>query len=315
MQFVIRDLVRDQGKRTVLQLSGEETQIDKYVVERMMDPLLHLVRNAVSHGLESPAERVAAGKPAEAKIDLRAAATGDTIVIEVEDDGRGIDTQAVLARAQRLGLAGGPTKTDSAALLEVLCLPGFSTRDEADRSSGRGVGMDVVRRAVEELGGTLTLHTELGRGSRFVIQLPLTLAITDALIVSVGNERYAVPQTAVREIIEVEQSAIRSIENHELLHYHGGALTLLRLDRLFRMPDTKADSHHVLVVGEGRQSVGLVVRRMLGLREIVVRPLTDRLVQVPGISGATELGDGEVVLILDVANLLRLSKKVGSAAG
>ncbi|MBA4016843.1 MAG: chemotaxis protein CheA [Pirellula sp.] len=308
MQFVIRDLVREQGKRAALHLSGEETQIDKFIVERMMDPLLHLIRNAVSHGLESPEERIAAGKSPEARIDLRAATIGDTIVVEVEDDGRGIDAAKVLARAEAMGMAPRSTN-DPAALLDILCAPGFSTREEADRSSGRGVGMDVVRRAVEELGGALIVHTKLGFGTRFVIHLPLTLAITDALIVSVHGERYAVPQVAVREVIQIESTSITTIENNELLTHHGRALPLLRLDRFFGARNRQAiAAHHVLVVGDGSDALGLVVERILGLREVVVRPLTDRLVQVPGISGATELGDGQVVLILDVADLKRNSR-------
>jgi len=305
MQFVVRDMAREQAKQVALRLRGEETQIDKFVVERMMDPLLHLVRNAVGHGLETTAERLAAGKPAEARIDLRAATVGDTVVMEVEDDGRGIDASKVMSRAGALGIASLRSTNDPAALLEVLCTPGFSTREEADRASGRGVGMDVVRRAVEELGGSLALQTEVGRGTRFVIRLPLTLAITDALIVEVGGHRYAVPQIAVREIVEIESKGITTLENNELLTYHGGALPLVRVGRLFGLANRPTATHHVLVVGEGSEALGLVVDRMLGLREVVVRPLTDKLVQVPGISGATELGDGEVVLILDVANLKR----------
>jgi two-component system, chemotaxis family, sensor kinase CheA len=309
MQFVVRDMAREQTKQVALRLRGEETQIDKFVVERMMDPLLHLVRNAVGHGLETPAERRAAGKPPEARIDLRAATVGDTVIVEVEDDGRGIDASKVFARAAALGIASLRATHDPAALLDLLCTPGFSTREEADRASGRGVGMDVVRRAVEELGGSLTLQTEIGRGTRFVIRLPLTLAITDALIVGVGGHRYAVPQVAVREIVEIEAKGITTLENNELLTYHGGALPLVRVGRLFGLVDRPTATHHVLVVGEGSEALGLVVDRLLGLREVVVRPLTDKLVQVPGISGATELGDGEVVLILDVANLKRGARR------
>jgi two-component system chemotaxis sensor kinase CheA len=309
MQFVVRDMAREQAKQVVLRLRGEDTQIDKFVVERMMDPLLHLVRNAVGHGLETSAERLAAGKPAQSRIDLRAATVGDTVVMEVEDDGRGIDARQVAARAAALGLPTLSPSADSAALLDLLCAPGFSTREEADRASGRGVGMDVVRRAVEELGGSLTLQTELGRGTRFVIRLPLTLAITDALIVGVGANRYAAPQVAVREIVEIQSSAITTLENNELLTYHGGALPLVRVGRFFGLADRPTATQHVLVVGEGSEALGLVVDRLLGLREVVVRPLTDKLVQVPGISGATELGDGEVVLILDVANLKHGARK------
>lgn len=313
MQFVVRDLVREVGKRVSLRFSGEETQIDKYVVERIMDPLLHLVRNAVSHGLESPEERLSAGKAAEGQLHLRARATGETVVVEVEDDGRGIDLERVVAQARAAGLESAELTRDSASLLEVLCIAGFSTREHSDRGSGRGVGMDVVRKSVEELGGSLALHTLPGHGTRFEIQLPLTLAITDALIVKAGDERFAVPQIAVREIIRIEPGSSTFIERNELLNYRRGVLPLLRLSQLFSTIMSPGDERYALVIGEGAQGIAIVVDRVLGLREIVVRPLTDRLVQVPGIAGATELGDGRVVLILDTAGLSRVIRKRGGS--
>jgi two-component system chemotaxis sensor kinase CheA len=310
MQFVVRDLVRELGKQAMLHFSGEETQIDKYVVERIMDPLLHLVRNAVSHGLESAEERLAAHKPVQGRIDLRAKTTGETVMIEVEDDGCGIDADAVLARAKSRGIVTPMASDDMQTLLDVLCVPGFSTRDEADRASGRGVGMDVVRRVVEEMGGSVSLDTVVGRGTRFLIQLPLTLAITDALVVKVADQRYAVPQAAVREVLHSEWGQTRQIENNELLRFHGGVLPLFRMSHFCRT-EANAGPFYALVIGEGAHALGLVVDRVLGLREVVVRPLTDRLVKVPGIAGATELGDGQVVLILDAANLIRLARNQG----
>lgn len=313
MQFVVRDLIREVGKRVALNLSGEETQIDKFVVERIMDPLLHLVRNAVSHGLELPEERIAAGKPVEGQLHLRARATGETVIIDVEDDGRGINREQVLAHAHARGL-GSQLDLDSASLLDILCVPGFSTREQSDRVSGRGIGMDVVRKSIEELGGVLTLETSPGRGSRFEIQLPLTLAITDALIVKAGSERFAVPQAAVREIIRIESGSSTIIENNELLNYRKGVLPLVRLSKLFGSMTAEGENC-ALVVGEGAQAIAIIVDRVLGLREIVVRPLTDRLVQVPHIAGATELGDGRVVLILDTANLSRGVRKRATRLG
>lgn len=312
MRFVIRDLMRDAGKQVALHFSGEDTQIDKYVVEHIMDPLLHLVRNAVGHGLERPEERLAAGKPVEGQLHLRARTTGETVIIDVEDDGRGIDVQAVMARAQAIGLE-SPVAIDSASLIDLLCIPGLSTREHSDRVSGRGIGMDVVRKSVEELGGSLTLDTVPGRGSRFELQLPLTLAITDALIVTVGRERFAVPQVAVREIIRIEPGSTTLLEKNELLNYRRGALPMVRLSQTIGAGVSAETEHYALVVGESANAIAIVVDRVLGLREIVVRPLTDRLVQVPGIAGATELGDGRVVLILDTANLSRLVRRRGVA--
>ena len=310
MKFVVRDLTRESGKQIRLELHGQETEIDKFLVERMMDPLLHLVRNAVSHGLETAAERVAAGKTPEGRLTLRAATAGDNVLIEIADDGRGVDAERVLARARARGLVAGDAPLDDELLLRLICAPGFSTRDEADRASGRGVGMDVVGGAVAELGGTLTLSTERGRGTRFTVELPLTLAVADALIASVGGQRFAFPQSAVREIIEVEPSAVKVLENNEIVSYRGGVLPLVRLARLFDLGEQPERPFHVFVVGSGAQAVGLAVERVIGQREIVVRGLNDPLVRVAGVAGATDLGDGRVVLILDVAAL-----KVAASGG
>ncbi len=304
MRFVVRDLARESGKQIKLELLGRETEVDKYLVERMTDPLMHLVRNAVSHGLEPAEERVAQGKPAEGRLTLRAATAGEAVLIEISDDGRGIDRERVAARARAKGLMTAGATPDDAALLELICTPGFSTRDEADRGSGRGVGMDVVRNTVEELGGAVSLATERGRGTRFTIELPLTLAIAEALIVSVDGQRFAVPQSAVQEVIEVESSAVRALENNEIISYRGGVLPLVRLARLFALDGGhEREAFHVFVVGSGGSALGVAVDRIIGQREIVVRGIGDPLVQVAGIAGATELGDEQVVLILDVAAL------------
>ncbi|MBV8855398.1 MAG: chemotaxis protein CheA [Acidobacteria bacterium] len=303
MKFVVRDLARESGKEIRLELQGQETEIDKFLVERMMDPLLHLVRNAVSHGLETVAERVAAGKPPEGRLALRAATAGDNVLVEITDDGRGIDAERVLTRARERGLVAEDARLDDELLLQLICTPGFSTRDEADRASGRGVGMDVVASTVAELGGTLTLSTEKGRGTRFTVELPLTLAVADALIASVGGQRFAFPQSAVREIIEVEPASVKVLEKNEIVSYRGGVLPLLRLSRLFDLGEQTEKPFHVFVIGSGAHAVGLVVERVIGQREIVVRGLNDPLVKVAGVAGATDLGDGRLVLILDVAAL------------
>ncbi|MDT7781528.1 MAG: two-component system, chemotaxis family, sensor kinase CheA [Acidobacteriota bacterium] len=303
MRFVVRDLARESGKNVKLELLGRETEIDKFLVERMMGPLLHLVRNAVSHGLETVEERVAQGKSPEGRLTLRASTAGDNVVIEIADDGRGIDAERVAVRARERGLIAGDVKLDEALLLKLICTPGFSTRDEADRASGRGVGMDVVGRTIEELGGTLALATEKNRGTHFTVELPLTLAIADALIGSVGGQRFALPQTAVREVIEVEASAVRVLENNEIVPYRKGVLPLVRLARLFGLEEKAAPAFHVFVIGSGANALGLVVERIIGQREIVVRGMNDPLVKVRGVAGATDLGDGRVVLILDVAAL------------
>ena len=307
MTFVVRDLARESGKKVIVQLSGGETEIDKFLVERMLDPLMHLVRNAVSHGLETTAEREAQGKQPEGLLSLTAMTAGERIMIKIADDGRGIDRELVVARAKASGLSDGDTDIDDAALLDLICSPGLSTRDEANRESGRGVGMDVVKQAVEELGGRMSLATKTGEGTTFTLELPLTLAIAEALIVSVNGQRFAVPQSAVREVLEVESASTKVLENNEIISYRGRVLPLLRLARVFEMDHQRGSSFHVLVLGEETNAVGLAVDRILGQREIVVRAIKDPLAQSKGIAGATELGDQRVVLILDISALRQLA--------
>jgi len=307
MTFVVRDLARESGKKIIVQLSGGETEIDKFLVERMMDPLMHLVRNAVSHGLETVAEREAQGKRSEGVLSLSATTAGERIVIKIADDGRGIDRNLVLSRVDANGTSNGNSDIDNDALLDLICTPGLSTRAKADRESGRGVGMDVVKKAVEELGGRMSLETKPGEGTAFTIELPLTLAIAEALIVSVNGQRFAVPQSAVREVLEVESVSTRVLENNEIIPYRGKVLPLLRLARVFEMDYQRRASFHVLVIGEETNAVGLAVDRILGQREIVVRAIKDPLAQSKGIAGATELGDQRVVLILDISALRQLA--------
>src|SRR6185295_4689067 len=287
MTFVVRDLARESGKKIIVQLSGGQTEIDKFLVERMMDPLMHLVRNAVSHGLETVAEREAQGKRSEGLLSLGATTAGEMIVIKIADDGRGIDRRLVVERAKARGLGDGNADLDDAALLELICTPGFSTRDEADRESGRGVGMDVVKNAIEDLGGRISLATTLGEGTTFTIELPLTLAIAEALIVSVNGQRFAVPQSAVREVLEVESASTNVLENNEIISHRGKVLPLLRLARVFEMNYQRGENFHVLVIGEETNAVGLAVDRIIGQREIVVRAIKDPLAQSKGIAGAT----------------------------
>lgn len=307
MRFAVRDIARGDGKSVTVRIEGQQTEIDKYLVERMMEPLLHLVRNAVSHGVELPAERRAAGKQAEATVTLRASTAGERIFIEVEDDGRGIDRARVTARASANGLIASDAEPAAADLLDILCAEGFSTRDEADRASGRGVGMAVVRSTIAELGGSMRLATSPGAGSRFTIELPLTLAIADALVVSCGGQTFAIPQTSVREVLEVSPDRLTSFDGAELLTYRGGVLPIVRLADHFRLGHAGDRSMHVLVLASAGVLVGLGVDRVLGQREVVVRPITDPLAQVPGVAGATELGDGRAILILDAAGLGRLA--------
>lgn len=302
LPHVLRDLAGGSGKQARLAITGQETEIDKFLVERLKEPLLHLVRNAVSHGVEPPAERLAAGKPAEATIRLRATAAGSTVRIEIEDDGRGIEPARILARARTLGLP-CPAAPSTADLLEVLCSPGFSTRDAADRAAGRGVGMAVVHTTVRELGGMITLETEPGRWTRFTLRLPLTLSVTDAFIVTAGPQTCAVPRSFIEEVMEFEEEQVHTVRETEVIPYRDGVLPLVRLAPMLGATPARRTRIPVLVVSSERGSAGLVVDRLHGQREVVVRPMIDPLVRVRGVSGATELGDGRPVLILDPAAL------------
>jgi two-component system chemotaxis sensor kinase CheA len=307
MPFVVRDLARDTGRRVTVAVAGQDTEIDKFLVERMMDPVLHLVRNAVSHGIEPADERIAAGKAAEGTVSLGASAAGDIVTLEIADDGRGVDAGRVLARAGRLGLP-VPPNPDDAAILDLISSPGFSTREASDRASGRGFGMAVVRETVQQLGGAMRMTSAPGQGTRFTIDLPLTLAIIDALIARVGSQTFAVPQSAVREVIEIEAASIRAVERGEVAPYRGTALPIVRLSSVLGIAAPGGERFHGFVVGAGGAMVGLLADRIVGQREIVVRAIADPLIRVEGVSGATDLGDGRAVLILDPAALGRLAR-------
>jgi two-component system, chemotaxis family, sensor kinase CheA len=302
MPFVVRDLARQTKKKVRLKLTGQETAIDKYLIERLKDPLLHLVRNAFSHGVETPEERAASSKSEEATIELSASTAGDSVLIEVWDDGRGINPNAIIQRAEKLGLE-IPETVNNESILKILCSSGFSTREDADLTSGRGVGMAVVQATVRELGGNLTLASEEGRGTRFTIRLPLTLAIAETFIVESAGQTCAVPQSFVREILHKTEADIQMVNGIEAIAYKEGVLPVIRLADIFRLPGTPKTRFYLLVIVSERGSVGLLTEEIIGQREVVVRTLQDPLIQVSGISGATELGDGKPVLILDGAAL------------
>ena len=314
MRFAMREIAREAGKSITLELHGQDTEIDKLVVDRMLEPLLHLVRNAASHGIESAEERQSRGKRPEGRIALSARAEGDRIFLEVLDDGAGIDLEQVERRARDAGLIGRNEDLPESSLLDVLCAPGFSTRREADMSSGRGVGMAVVRSAVRGLGGDLSVQTALGQGTRYIIELPLTLMITDALLFDVGDQSLAVPQLVLREIMELAPADVRRIENNEVIPYREGVLPLVRLRRVFNIATGDDAGRYVLIVGSEPSLTGLVVDRVVGLREIVVHPVTDPLIALPGIAGATELSNGRVSLIIDAAAIVRRGREEGIRA-
>ncbi len=309
MPLAVRDLARREGKQVRLRLEGEHIEIDKSMVERLLDPLLHMVRNAVTHGLESPEERLAAGKEPQGVLLVRAESAGERVVIHVQDDGRGVDLKRVAARAHALGLLESPRPISAEEALDFLTRPGFSTRAQADMGAGRGVGMDVVMTMVSNLGGELTLSTEAGRGATFTMSLPLSLTIFDAVLLEAGGERYAIPRDAVRRVLEIEARRISPVEGGEWYALEGQAVPLVRLARLFGLPETGGDAPPLgLLLASAEQPILLGVERLPGMQEIVMHAIHDPLVTSPGLAGATELGDGSVILVLDAGALARLAR-------
>ena len=302
---VVRRLRREAGKDVRLEIHGGDTELDKLIVEELADPLMHLVRNAFDHALEPPDERVAAGKPAEGTIRLEAYQRGNHVVIEVSDDGRGIDLEVVRARAVARGLIDPDALLTPKQTLDLILLPGFSTRDEITETSGRGVGMDVVRENVTALGGLVHLQSRHGHGTTISLTLPITLAIIQALVVGVGDQRFAIPLTAVLETLLVDPVEILRSEGRELLNLRGEPLPLRRLHAEFGLPAPAADARQaVVVVGLGDVRAGLLVDRLEGQQDAVLKPIQGPVRTVYGVAGATELGDRGTVLVVDVAALV-----------
>ena len=307
---MVRDLAQRLGKHIDLKITGEHTELDKTVLEKIGDPLVHLVRNSIDHGIEKPDGRTAAGKPATGTIHLDACHRGGNIAVEVSDDGGGLDRDRILAKAHERGLVGNTDSLSDAQINDLIFLPGFSTADRTTDVSGRGVGMDVVRRNVKELGGKIEVRTERGRGSRFVITLPLTLAIVDGQSVAVGSETYIVPLTSIIESLQLKSALVNRLSGGaEVFAFRGGYLPVIRLHELFGVEPRARQLHEGLVVvveGEGRR-FGLFVDDLLGQQQVVIKSLETNYGQVDGVSGATILGDGSVALILDLPGLIRVT--------
>ncbi len=302
---VVRRLRREAGKDVRLEIHGGDTELDKLIVEELADPLMHIVRNAFDHALESPGERVAAGKPAEGTIRLEAYQRGNHVVIEVSDDGRGIDLELVRSRAVARALIDPDVLLTPKQTLDLILLPGFSTRDEITETSGRGVGMDVVRENVTALGGLVHLKSRHGHGTTISLTLPITLAIIQALVVGVGDQRFAIPLTAVLETLLVDPVEILRSEGRELLNLRGEPLPLRRLHAEFGLPAPPAGARQaVVVVGLGDVRAGLLVDRLEGQQDAVLKPIQGPVRTVHGVAGATELGDRGTVLVVDVAALV-----------
>jgi len=301
----VRKYAGDVGKDIDLDMLGEDTELDKLMVEDMSDPLMHLIRNALDHGIEPPAERLRRGKPEKGLIRLDAYPKGNRVVISVEDDGAGIDYEKVRRIAVDKGLVQESEMLTRREMLDLIFLPGFSTSEKVSEVSGRGVGMDVVKKNVSKLSGMIDIDTEIGKGTTFTITLPITLAIIKALIVEVSTETFCVPLSSVLESLMIKRDRIATIEKREVVSIRGETLPLLWLDRVFGLPKSEeGESIYVVVVGVAERRLGLVVDRLVGQQEIVIKSIGEKLKNIPGLAGATELGDNEVVLVLDVESLI-----------
>jgi two-component system chemotaxis sensor kinase CheA len=317
MQRLVRDLTGQSGKKIALRIEGEETELDKTVIEEIADPLVHLIRNSVDHGLEGPADREAAGKPATGVINLRAYHKGNTVVIEVEDDGRGLDPDLLRRKAVEKGLLGEEAAyaLEDREALELIFTPGFSTAEQVSNISGRGVGMDVVRSNIRKLKGQVFIDSEPGRMTRLSLTLPLTLAIIDALTVIVDGMLYAIPLEAVQETLKVDRASVSSVDRRRAINLRGDVLSVVDLAQLIETSDKarRRDKLPIVIIGDETRRLGLVVDEMLERQEIVIKSLGQFLGEIQGLSGATITGDGQVVLILDPNELIRLAQQVDIA--
>jgi two-component system chemotaxis sensor kinase CheA len=309
-QRVVRDLASEMGKLIHLEMSGTETELDKNVIEQIADPLKHLIRNSADHGLEQPAHRVAAGKPETGTIWLRAFQQEGKIIIEVADDGAGIDRNRVLNKAVERGLAQPSAQLSDEEIFSFMFQPGFSTAEKVTEVSGRGVGLDVVRQNIEALRGSVEVRSQLGQGTTFRIKLPLTLAIIDGMTVSVGDEILTIPLLSIVESLRPKSEELKTVESQgELVNVRGEYLPLVRLHRVLSLPTERMDPTLALVViiESVSRRFGVLVDDILGEQQAVIKSLEQNYQKVAGIAGATILGDGRVSLILDIHGLEKLA--------
>ena len=309
---MVRDLSQKLNKKIDLRMSGEQTELDKTVMEKIGDPLVHLVRNSVDHGIEMPDVRRAAGKSETGVVTLNAFHQGGNIVIEIKDDGAGLPRDKIIAKARKQGLLGADEEPDDDKVFELIFMAGFSTADQVSDVSGRGVGMDVVRKNIKALGGSVDVKSAPGKGSTFTIHLPLTLAIMDGQSVLVGRENYIIPLVSIVESIQLKPGMVNLVAGQgEVMRLRDEVMPVLRLYKIFSVASQVTDLHRgllVVVEGEGKR-VGLFVDELMGQQQVVIKSLETNFRKVAGVSGATILGDGTVALILDIPGLIQLAQQ------
>ncbi|MFC1611756.1 chemotaxis protein CheA [Myxococcota bacterium] len=306
MVRVGRKVSRELGREVRIEVHGEGTELDKLIVEDLADPLMHLVRNAIDHGIEMPDERVAAGKQPEGLVRLSAAARGNHVLVEVSDDGGGIDLDKTVRMATKSGLISieRAAELTRREVFNLLLLPGFSTRSEVSEFSGRGVGMDVVKTKISQLSGIIDIDSQEGRGTTVMVTLPITLAIIPALIVFVGGETYAIPLNNVQETLALERKHVQTIEKREVISVRGSTIPLIDLRDVFALVGDRPEVSYAVIAGVGQNDMALVVDDLIGQQDIVIKSLGPRLRQLPGIAGAAELGNQKTILVIDMVELL-----------
>jgi two-component system, chemotaxis family, sensor kinase CheA len=306
MPRLVRDIAGRLDKQVRLVMVGEQTEVDTTIIEELADPLIHMIRNAIDHGIEDPATRLANGKPAEGMVEISATHRGGNILIQVLDDGAGIDRERLLRKAVEKGIVPADADLSEDAIDDLIFAPGFSTAERITDVSGRGVGMDVVRSNINNLSGRIQVQSSPGRGTRFTLILPLTLAMLDGMVVAVGREKYILPLTSIIESIRPERHQLRSLGGAQVVSIRGEFIRLIHLSAIFAVPDAVVDPSQGLVVlvetGDGSK-IGIVVDELIGQQQVVIKSLQDNFEPVAGISGATILGNGRVALILDVEQL------------
>ncbi len=309
---VIRRLTKDSGKEVDLEISGADTELDKLIVEALGDPLIHVIRNCLDHGIEVPKERARKGKPAKGTIKINAFPRGNHVVIETEDDGSGINLAKVSELGVKKGLIEPGAQLEKEELLELLFIPGFSTSEEVSKISGRGVGLDVVKSNIAAMSGMVGIETEEDKGTKITLTLPITLAIIKALIVHTCGRTYALPLSSIQESLMIAPRDIRTVEGREVIQLREQTLSLMRLDYLFDLPrgSSQVEQYYVVVVSLAERRLGILVEGLVGQQDVVLKSIGDPLESIRGISGATELGNQQTVLVLDVGGLIEESMRL-----
>ncbi|SHJ58288.1 two-component system, chemotaxis family, sensor kinase CheA [Anaerobranca californiensis DSM 14826] len=302
---MVRDTAKDLGKEVELTIIGKETELDRTIIDEIGDPLVHLIRNAIDHGLEDKEERKRLGKPEKGKIELKAYQSGNEVFVEVSDDGKGIDYKKIGQTAVNKGIISEHqlTTLDPHNILQLIFEPGFSTKEVVTDLSGRGVGLDVVKTSIEALGGGIEIQTEIGKGTKFIIHLPLTLAIIQGLLVKVGEEKYAIPLASIVETAAFDAKVVKKVGNQKVLMFRNSVLPLVDLADVLECTRKETSNLSMVVVKKGEKQIGLIVDDLIGQQEIVIKHLGDFLSNIKGFAGATISGDGEVILILDTNSL------------